>query len=84
MREDIKNAVDEIRKSLEESFGPGLAARIIFSARAAANAQIIGMTRDNYIDLVKAICSDNRVKEMWGEFGGQESNWVVDYRGEEF
>ncbi len=78
MREDnIRKALDEIKKNLEESFGAGLAARILFSARDNVNAPIIGITQEKFIDLAKAVCTDDRVKEMWGDFGAKErlSKW---------
>lgn len=77
MEDNIRKAMDEIKRNLEESFGAGLAARILFSARDISNAPIIGMTRDKYLELLKALYSDNRVKEMWGEFGAREklSRW---------
>lgn len=77
MEENIKKAMDEIKKSLEESFGAGMAARILFSARDAVKAPIIGITREKFLDLVRAVCADSRVKEMWGDFGVKErlSRW---------
>ncbi len=77
MDENISKAMDEVRRSLQESFGAGLAARILFSAMDAVNASIIGMTREKFIDLVRAVCCDARVKEMWGDFGVKEklSRW---------
>jgi len=77
MEDNIRKVMDEVKRSLEESFGAGLAARIIFSARDAANAPIIGMTREKALDLIRAVCADSRVREMWGDFGVRErlSRW---------
>lgn len=77
MDDTLRKAMNEIKRSLEESFGAGLAARILFSARDAAKAPIIEITREKFLDLVRAICSDNKVKEMWGDFGVRErlSRW---------
>ena len=78
MREDnVRKALDEIKKNLEESFGAGLAARILFSARDTVNAPIIGISREKFTDLAKAVCADERVQEMWGDFGAKErlSKW---------
>lgn len=72
MEENVKKVMDEVKRNLEESFGAGLAARILFSARDAVNAPIIGMTREKLLDLVRAVCADSRVKEMWGDFGVKE------------
>jgi hypothetical protein len=72
MEENVKKAMDEVRKSLDESFGAGMAARILFSAMDAVNAPVIGLTREKLLDLANAICSDSRVKEMWGDFGVKE------------
>jgi hypothetical protein len=60
-----------VKKQLEETFGAGLTARILFSAREIANAPIIGLTKEQYLALIRAICNDERVKNMWGEFGAK-------------
>lgn len=66
----ISHIVDNVIKpELENVFGPALAARIIISARAKANAPIIGMTKDDLEKIVEAISIDDRVQGMWGTSG---------------
>lgn len=69
---DISSAVQEIKKDLESTFGNTLAASIIAIARTKANAPLIGMSKQNFSDLVDAICGDNRVQSMLGGAGAKE------------
>jgi len=69
----ISHIVDNVIKpELENVFGPALAARIIISARAKANAPIIGMTKEDLERMVEAISIDDRVQGMWGNSGTEE------------
>lgn len=61
-----------IKNDLEDVFGTALAGRILMSARAQADAPIIGITLDAYHRLIDAICSDDRVVGMWGSAGVEE------------
>ncbi len=69
---DVSNAVQEIKKDLESTFGNTLAASIIGIARTKAGAPLIGMNRQNFLDLIDAICADNRVQSMLGAAGSRE------------
>lgn len=69
---DISGAVQEVKKDLESTFGNTLAASIIAIARTKANAPLIGMSKQNYCDLVDSICGDNRVQSMLGGAGSKE------------
>ncbi len=69
---EVSSAVQEVKKDLESTFGNTLAASIIAIARTKANAPLIGMTKQNFIDLVDAICGDNRVQSMLGAAGTRE------------
>jgi len=69
---EISSAVQEVKKDLESTFGNTLAASIIAIARTKANAPLIGMSKQNFIDLVDAICGDNRVQSMLGTAGTRE------------
>ena len=62
-------ALEEIRKDLAVSFGEGLAARIIISARSNAQAPVIGLDRAKYVEMVRMVCKDERVVGMLGELG---------------
>ena len=74
---DISGAVQEVKKDLESTFGNTLAASIIAIARTKANAPLIGMSKQNFCDLVDSICGDNRVQSMLGGAGSKErsSKW---------
>ncbi len=60
-----------VKKELEETFGAGLAARIIFSAISATGAPIIDITKEKYLEVIEHICNDERVRGLWGDFGAQ-------------
>ena len=70
-------ALTEVKNDLTTSFGDGLTARIIFNARDITKASIFGLDKNKYIELIKTIASDDRVKGMWGDFGAKEkySKW---------
>ncbi len=67
-----------VKKDLELVFGAGMTALILISARQKAGVPIIGMDTKDYLNMVKAICEDERVKKMWGEAGVQEryTKWI--------
>ena len=69
---DISGAVQVVKKELESTFGNTLAASIIALARTKANAPLIGMSKQNFCDLVDSVCGDNRVQSMLGASGARE------------
>jgi len=74
---DISGAVQTVKKELESLFGATLATSIIAIARTKANAPLIGMTPQNFNDLVDQVCGDNRVQSMLGGSGTRDkaSSW---------
>lgn len=70
-------ALDTILKDLSISFGDGLAARIIMSARSNVQAPVIGLDKVKYAEVVHTLCRDARVIGMLGELGVKEklSHW---------
>lgn len=74
---NISEAIQTIKKDLESTFGVTLATSIIAISRTKANAPLIGMTKQNYLDLIIAICCDSRVPGMLGSAGANErlSKW---------
>ncbi|MEW6108789.1 MAG: hypothetical protein AB1632_06440 [Nitrospirota bacterium] len=69
----FSHLIDEkIKPELENVFGPALTSRIIITARAKANAPIVGMTKDDFERFIEAISADDRVQGMWGNAGTQE------------
>lgn len=71
---EISAAVQEVKKELESTFGNTLAASIIAIARTKANAPLIGMSKQNFSDLIDAVCGDNRVQSMLGGPGAREKS----------
>lgn len=66
------DALSEVRKDLTEAFGEGLTARILFNARDTVGAPVIGLEKGKFIEIVRAVSADERVKGMWGDFGAKE------------
>ena len=66
-----------VSRQLVEAFGKGLGARIIFAARDASGAPVVGLNNEAYAALVEAIAKDDRVRQMWGDFGSRSrlSEW---------
>ena len=69
---DIGAAVQAVKKDLESTFGGTMATSIIAIARTKAKAPLIGMTKQNFIDIVDSICSDPKVKSMLGDAGARD------------
>jgi hypothetical protein len=65
-------ALDTILKDLSVSFGDGLAARIIMSARSDAQAPVVGLDKVKYRSVVHTLCRDARVIGMLGELTVRE------------
>lgn len=69
----VSQVIDTVLKpELENVFGPALSARIIISARAKANAPIVGMKKEDLERMIEALGDDDRVLGMWGVAGAQE------------
>jgi len=62
-----QEALDQILKDLSVSFGDGLAARIISSARSTARVPDDNLDTTHYTGVVQAVCEDARVIGMLGE-----------------
>lgn len=71
---DVSTAVQSVKKELETTFGTTLTTSIVAIARTKANAPLIGMNKQNFLDLIDAICSDNRVQSMLGGAGTKEKS----------
>ena len=69
---DVYKVFHVIKAELDNVFGSGLTARILMSARNKANAPIVDMNKEDLEKVIDAICSDERVTEMWGIAGIQE------------
>ncbi len=71
---DFNTALEEhVRTRLEATFGKALAMLIVASASNAVNAPMVGMTKEQFNGLCKAICEDQRVIDMWGVSGATDA-----------
>ena len=62
-----------VRHRLENTFGKALAIMIIASANIAANVPVMDLDRNDYLRLVEAVCSDQRVIDLWGVAGAADA-----------
>lgn len=70
---DYKSLIDaHVRQALGDSFGGAVGTMIFASASNAANVPIHELDRDGYLRLVDAVCTDQRVLDMWGEMGAAD------------
>lgn len=67
-----------VKAKLEDTFGKGIAMLIVANASNDAHIPVFGLSKDDYMKLVKIICNDPRVREMWGEAGAknQFEEWM--------
>lgn len=75
---EVQAAFDNhVRMKLESSFGKAVAMLILASASNAAGAHTMGLDREAYMKLIEAIARDQRVVDMWGASGAQDtlSQW---------
>lgn len=63
---ECSSALDALRAKLESSFGKGVAMMILASSANAADVSTIAITPDGFSRLADAVCSDQRVIDMWG------------------
>ncbi len=71
---DVSAANQAVKKELEATFGAALATSIVAIARTKANAPLIGMSKEQYLALVDAICGDAKVQSMLGAAGAREKS----------
>lgn len=70
---DYKELVDQhVRPALNDSFGAAMATMIFASASNTAGVPIMGISRPQYVALVEAVCTDQRVIDMWGSMGSAD------------
>ena len=71
---EIRDALDlHVRKRLEDSFGKAVAMLIWASASGAAGTSMLAPDHDGYMRFVDAVCSDQRVLDMWGRSGAEHA-----------
>ncbi len=68
-----------VKPRLEDAFGKGIAMLIVVSSANGANLPLVGLSKTHYTKLIKAICCDHRVMELWGDAGAeaQEREWAM-------
>ena len=64
---DVLNKV--IKQDLVDAFGFGMASLIMVDAKKNANAPATNMTEKDILNIIEAISTDERVKDMWGHMG---------------
>lgn len=70
---------NHVRSKLESSFGKAVATMIVASATGQTCATMVGLQPEDYRKLCKAICTDQRVLDMWGAAEADETlrQWTM-------
>lgn len=70
---------NHVRSKLESSFGKAVATMILASATNTCCASTVGLEQDDYVKLCEAICSDQRVLDMWGAAEAEDTlkQWKI-------
>jgi hypothetical protein len=66
-------ALDELRAKLESSFGKAMAMMVLAAASNSLGIPTMDLSADEFHRLAKAVCDDQRVKDMWGTAGAIET-----------
>lgn len=64
---------NHVRTKLESSFGKAVATMIVASAATKSCSIITDLQPDDYECLCEAICTDQRVLDMWGAAEADET-----------
>jgi len=70
---DCTSAMDQLRGKLESSFGKAMAMMILASASNTIGASTVGISDADFLRLAEAVCSDQRVVDMWGSAGAADA-----------
>lgn len=70
---DCQAALDQLRGKLEATFGKAMAMMILASASNAAGVSTVALTPADFNRLADAVCSDQRVVDMWGAAGAADT-----------
>ena len=62
-----REALNEVLKDLTQAFGDSLAARIVDSAQSGSQEKELDAA--SYLNVIKALCKDERIQGMFGELG---------------
>lgn len=75
---DCLAAVEQLRGKLEGTFGKAMAMMIMASASNVAGVSTVSLTPQDFVRFAHAICSDQRVIDMWGAAGAAdtETQWA--------
>jgi len=66
-------ALERMRERLDMTFGRALTQLILASASNKAGCATIGLSDDEFTRLAEAVCTDQRVVDMWGEAGANDA-----------
>jgi hypothetical protein len=70
----LQDAFDNhVRGRLESSFGSAVATLIVASASNSVGTTTHAIERDEYLKLCEAIAADQRVRDMWGDAGADDT-----------
>jgi len=75
---EVQAAFDNhVRTKLESSFGKAVAMLILATASNSVGTHTMALDRDAYMRLCEAISRDQRVRDMWGASGADDtlSQW---------
>ncbi len=67
-----------VKKALVDAFGESMAASILMSARTAAGAPILNISREDLRQILDAMSRDERVVSMWDNAGVRDRirEWI--------
>jgi hypothetical protein len=77
---EVREALEQhVRKRLEDSFGRAVGMLIWASADRVSGISSIDPDRAGYMRFVEAVCTDQRVVDMWGKSGADHTlaQWKV-------
>ncbi len=66
-------ALEQVRAKLEATFGRAMAMMVLASASNSMGVSTMGMTPAEFGRLARAVCDDQRVKDMWGAVTASET-----------
>jgi translation initiation factor 2 alpha subunit (eIF-2alpha) len=70
---DVTNALDQMRRKLEASFGKAMAMMILAAASNSANVSTVAVSAEEFRRLVEVVSRDQRVIDMWGAAGAADA-----------
>jgi hypothetical protein len=66
-------ALEQLRGKLESSFGKAMAMMVLAAASNSLGASTMDLSPEEFNSLARAVCEDQRVKDMWGSAAAAET-----------